>query len=943
MRTMAHGGTAALGVALFLAGTVATAAMSETPVVRTESGPVSGAVDELLGRFGPDKERALAAYDPEQTGDKSEIGIRIVSDQAMVEPARLMARLAAAAGQPTYAYRFSYVASSIRKHAKGALHATEIPFAFETARAKYGDATTAEDEAIAAAMNAYWVSFARTGDPNGDGRPKWPAYAETSDVVMDFTIQGPVAGPDPLRARLDVIERRASSGAPEGAQGPPPRELTAEQDHQRLMDLLGIQSIRPGADPRNPQAPNAANYDEAKANPYPGLPDPLVLKNGKRVTSAKMWWEARRPEIVEDFDREVYGRVPRLTPKVTWEVTGTAPDTVGGIPVITKTLTGHVDNSKYPAISVDIEMSLTTPADAAGPVPIMLELGFRFPGGGASPPRPPSAASEGPTWQEQLVSKGWGYAILYPNTIQADNGAGLTRGIIGLVNEGRPRGLDDWGALRAWAWGASRALDYFETDRAVNARQVGIEGLSRYGKAALVAMAYDARFAIAFVASSGEGGAKLHRRRFGELVENVAGAGEYHWMAGNFIKYAGPLTANDLPVDSHELIALCAPRPVFISSGSFEVEGGWVDQKGMFLAAVGAGPVYRLLGKRDLGATEFPPLETALIAGDIAFRQHRGGHTAGPNWPTFLTFAERYIKAPPIKAPAPDVQATPGARPKVALTFDDLPAHAALPPGVSRADIASSILSALKAHHAPPTYGFVNGKGLDDDPANAEVLRLWRAAGHPLGNHTFSHMDLHANTPEAFEQDVVANEATLRKYMGDEGWRFLRFPYLHEGETLEKRRAVARFLMDRGYTVAQVTLNFDDWTYNDPYARCVAKDDPPAIEWMKESYIRRAAESLSAGRENAERAYGRDIAHVMLLHVGALQTVMLPRLLELLEGRGYELVTLQEAQSDPAYRAAPDRSFPSGATLLEQVMAAKGIPAPVISDDTLSRLAGLCR
>jgi len=437
-------------------------------------------------------------------------------------------------------------------------------------------------------------------------------------------------------------------------QASPPVELTAEQDHRRLMDLLGIQSIRPGADPRNPQAPNAVNYDEAKAGPHSKLPDPLVLKTGTNVTSAKAWWEKRRPEIVEDFDREVYGRVPKDMPPVKWEVKAAAPETVGGVPVTTKTLVGHVDNSKYPALAVDIEMVLTTPANATGPVPVMIEFGFRMPAGMTRPPRPAGAPPEGPGWQEQLVSKGWGYAILYPNTIQADNGAGLTKGIIGLVNKGQPRKVDDWGTLRAWAWGASRALDYLETDKDVNAKQVGIEGVSRYGKAALVTMAYDPRFAIAFVASSGEGGAKLHRRTFGELVENVAGSGEYHWMAGNFIKYAGPLTANDLPVDAHELVALCAPRPVFVSAGSFELEGGWVDAKGMFLGAAGAGPVYRLLGKRDVGTTEFPPIETALVSGDVAFRQHSGGHTAGPNWPTFIEFAGRYIKAPPARAPAPE-------------------------------------------------------------------------------------------------------------------------------------------------------------------------------------------------------------------------------------------------------------------------------------------------
>jgi hypothetical protein len=212
------------------------------------------------------------------------------------------------------------------------------------------------------------------------------------------------------------------------------------------------------------------------------------------------------------------------------------------------------------------------------------------------------------------------------------------------VNRGQPRKVDEWGALTAWGWAASRAIDYFETDQAVDAKRVGIEGLSRFGKAALVAMAYEPRLAIAFVASSGEGGAKIMRRRFGEQVENVASVSEYHWMAGNFLKYAGPLTPDDLPVDAHELIALCAPRPVFISSGSLQVEGGWIDAKGMFLGAVGAGPVYRLLGKRDLGTTEFPPMETGLMDGEIAYRQHSGGHTAGPNWPYFLEWAQKYLK-----------------------------------------------------------------------------------------------------------------------------------------------------------------------------------------------------------------------------------------------------------------------------------------------------------
>ena len=192
-----------------------------------------------------------------------------------------------------------------------------------------------------------------------------------------------------------------------------------------------------------------------------------------------------------------------------------------------------------------------------------------------------------------------------PVSIQADNGAGLTRGVIGLTNHGQARKPDDWGALRAWAWGASRGLDYLETDNAVDATHVGIEGVSRYGKAALVTMAFDTRFAFVLVGSSGEGGAKLHRRNWGEAVENLTATGEYHWMAGNFLKYGaseatfGSKNAGDLPVDAHELIALCAPRPTFISYGVPEKgDAKWLDQKGSFMAAVAANPCSACLERR---------------------------------------------------------------------------------------------------------------------------------------------------------------------------------------------------------------------------------------------------------------------------------------------------------------------------------------------------------
>src|SRR5688500_14108418 len=232
------------------------------------------------------------------------------------------------------------------------------------------------------------------------------------------------------------------------------------------------------------------------------------------------------------------------------------------------------------------------------------------PPAGARPsftPPPPAPGSDAPA-TEQLIIDGWGFALLPPTGVQPDNGAGLTKGIIGLANKGQPRKPDDWGALRAWAWGASRALDHLETNRDVNAKAVGIEGVSRYGKAALVTMAFDTRFAMVLIGSSGEGGAKLHRRNFGEAVESLTGSGEYHWMAGNFLKYGtaessfGSRNAGDIPVDAHQLLALCAPRATFISYGIPERgDAKWLDQKGSLMAAIAAGPVFRLLGTKDLG------------------------------------------------------------------------------------------------------------------------------------------------------------------------------------------------------------------------------------------------------------------------------------------------------------------------------------------------------
>jgi hypothetical protein len=426
----------------------------------------------------------------------------------------------------------------------------------------------------------------------------------------------------------------------------PPVQMSGAEDHQRLMGLLHLTALRPPVS-HDPKSANPTNFDEAKANPWPNLPDPLTMADGRKVTTAKQWFTQRRPELERIFSDEIVGRVPANAPAITWRVASEERETVGTTPVITQHLIGHADNTAYPLLDVNMEVTLTRPAKASGPVPLVVELTFEnYPRPRASAlekaAAPPSPA-DGPTWKEQVIARGWGYALIFPTTLQADNAAGLTAGIIGLANHGQPRTPEQWGTLRAWAWGASRLVDYLQTDAAIDSKRIAIEGHSRFGKAALVTMAYEPRFAVLYSSSSGAGGANLARRRFGEQMENIAAPAEYYWMAGNYLRFAAVgTTPNDMPVDMHELIAMCAPRPVFIGGGVTDGDG-WADTRGTFLAEVAAGPVYRLLGKRDLGTTNFPPVGTALIDGDLGFRQHNGGHTPIPNFPTFLEFAGHYF------------------------------------------------------------------------------------------------------------------------------------------------------------------------------------------------------------------------------------------------------------------------------------------------------------
>jgi len=582
-------------------------------------------------------------------------------------------------------------------------------------------------------------------------RRSWRSGALWKTVVVATIAVAPALGAQQLAAMSPAERARADSALAAM------RQRTAA-DHQQMLGQLGITALRPGPS-GNESAPNHANYDSTLANPFTSLPDVLRLKDGRRVTNARQWQQRRR-EIIGDFEREVYGRVPANVPKVTWTVTATDTGRVGGRRVLAKQLVGHADNSADPSrgdpqdaprssMAVDIPLTVVVPEDAKAPVPLMImfrpgtlesALG-RPPRPGAPPmgfvPPPPAPGSDAPA-TEQLIVDGWGFAFLNPTSVQADNGAGLTLGIIGLANHGTFRKPDDWGALRAWAWGASRALDYLETDKAVDAKKVGIEGVSRYGKAALVTMAFDPRFAMVLIGSSGKGGTTLHRRNWGEAVESLTGSGEYHWMAGNYLTYGadssrtGRHTANELSVDSHELIALCAPRLTFVSYGIPEKgDAKWLDHQGSFMATVAAQPVFRLLGAKDLGVSDdwrtakMPPVNVGLLDGELAWRQHDGGHTDAPNWKYFLPWADRhfartYTAAPPVPASSTSNVTSAGSAVATSTAAGQWPADKATPRTDSNSMLAHRQLLAKRTQGKIDVYFEGNS-----------ITRRWGATDYP--------------------------------------------------------------------------------------------------------------------------------------------------------------------------------------------------------------------
>ena len=280
---------------------------------------------------------------------------------------------------------------------------------------------------------------------------------------------------------------------------------------------------------------------------------------------------------------------------------------------------------------------------------------------------------------------------------------------------------------------------------------------------------------------------------------------------------------------------------------------------------------------------------------------------------------------------------------KVAITFDDLPLNGDLPPGVTQVQIAREAIALLKGRQAPPAYGFINAKKLEGDGDAAQALRVW-AAAEPFGNHTYAHIDLNENPAEAFERDIDQNEPALELLAGkDSNWHWLRYPFLREGDTVEKRRAVRAYLQAQGYRVAQVTLDWEDYLWNSAYARCAAKNDAQSIGWLKSSYLSIESSYLDLGKDLARQVCGHDINHVLVLHLGAFSSTILPDALDLMQKKGFTFVTLEEAESDPVYRGDPDVGSKYGGTLLELWMEAKKIKFPPVMEKPYKQLADVCK
>lgn len=458
----------------------------------------------------------------------------------------------------------------------------------------------------------------------------------------------------------------------------PPKQVTAAMDRDQMLYQLGITLPQLPSKLKDPNAPKNSypadstkpegnwrdayghiitrsgwglwnNYDDRSAGFFPGKDSqrvgnytPINLfkdKDGKVINTAAEWWSNRRAEILKDAQELLYGVPPpdSLLPGILFTIT-IARGGEGENAFIQKEINGIIDISRYPQVrdTPRISAVLRIPAHAEGPVPVMIVFsGF---------------GNNLETYWNRTWPNGWGVCTFDPKALQPDNGVGLTSFLIGLVNKGNWRKPADWGSIGAWSWGISRLIDYLETDSQVNAKMIGLTGHSRYGKATLYTMGCEQRIAIGFPSDAGSLGTKMNRRHWGQDLENSTGPSEYHWMAGSFFQWAGELVPGQYlprkiercPVDAHSLLALCAPRPVFINAAT---RSSWTDPYGMFLTTVYASPVYELLREKGMiMRDEKPQVDVAYIEGDIGFRYHEGGHTDAPDWPAFFEFAAKYYK-----------------------------------------------------------------------------------------------------------------------------------------------------------------------------------------------------------------------------------------------------------------------------------------------------------
>ena len=455
----------------------------------------------------------------------------------------------------------------------------------------------------------------------------------------------------------------------------PPSNVTNSQDRDQMLWQLGLSYPNLPSKLQDPNAPQNAypvkssnpegnwtdtaghtivrsghglwnNYDDDSSGFFPGKEswrvgnytpiNLLKMKNGTIIKSKNKWWSKRRPEILKDVQEQLWGVMPAdsILPKVTWTIV-TSKGGSGNTSYLQKIITGTIDISRYPQIRnvPKISATLRIPENVSGPVPVMIVIG----GYGIE------------NYWNYCNSNGWGVCMFSHTLLQPDYGSGLTSYLIGLCNKGNWRKPTDWGTLAAWSWGISKLIDYFITDKDVDAAKIGVTGHSRNGKAALVAMAYEPRLAIAFPSCGGSMGTKMNRRHWGQDLEDSGWDQEYHWVAGNFFKWMGPLNEGHYlprkielcPVDAHSLLSLCAPRPVFLNGGNSDT---WTDPYGIYLTAVGASPVYKLLGKKGVIMNDVKPqIDIEYILGDIGYRYHKGGHTDAPDWPSFCRFASKYI------------------------------------------------------------------------------------------------------------------------------------------------------------------------------------------------------------------------------------------------------------------------------------------------------------